>query len=63
MSNRWANYNGKGKPITPEQLKELLRPFGHQPRYEMQADGTVQEVWYREDFEPAWRHFLVRCQH
>jgi len=31
MSDRWANYNGKGKPITLEQLKELLRPFGIQP--------------------------------
>jgi len=58
MSNRWANYNGKGKPITAEQLKELLRPFGIQPRREVQADGTVQEVWHREDFEPVWRHFL-----
>ena len=42
MSNRWANYNGKGKPITPEQLKELLRPFGHQPRYEMRLTGRCK---------------------
>ncbi len=30
--NRWANYNGYGKPITDRQLAKILRPYGVRSR-------------------------------
>jgi hypothetical protein len=58
--NRWANFNGPGKPITEAQVKEILGSMGVEPHYRMKPDGSVTEFWRREDFEPAFRHFLDR---
>jgi hypothetical protein len=47
----WRDFNGPDKPITEEQMKEMLeKQFGIKPR----ADGK----FHREDFEAAWAYYL-----
>jgi hypothetical protein len=49
-NNRWANFNGPGKPITEKQVEEILsREFGIEPvRFE---DGRMG--YKREQIEQA----------
>jgi hypothetical protein len=50
---RWANYNGPGKPITVEQLHQILAE-----RYGIEPTRLPNGEWgyWREQFEAAWSH-------
>jgi len=48
--NIWANYNGPGKGITQEQIRELCAQWGIPEHYDAQGNGYYK----REDFEPIW---------
>jgi hypothetical protein len=50
MTNPWANYNGKGRPITTKQLAELLARWGVKERFDENGNGYYD----RKDFEPIW---------
>jgi hypothetical protein len=54
--NYWANYNGPGRPITEEQIEELLSREGIKPR--IAPDGT--KYFHRDDFQEAFKRLGVR---
>jgi hypothetical protein len=53
MSNRWANFNGPGKPITKEQLAEILADVGVEEQFDENGEGYYR----REDIERAFKHY------
>lgn len=55
MSSYWANYNGPGKPITQQQLAELLAQCGIKERFDENGNG----YYAREDFEPVWKRLGI----
>jgi hypothetical protein len=52
----WATYN-HGAPITEEQVADLLRPFGVQPKLALIAGYTVWG-YLRSELEPVWEKYL-----
>lgn len=54
----WATYN-RGRPLSPKQLANLLKPYGIQPRTVRMALATPKG-YYREDFEDAFSRYLTR---
>jgi len=57
----WAEYGKEQKPISPNQLARLLRPFtiaSHTIRLE---DSTLKG-YERKDFEDAWDRYLRRAK-
>ena len=54
-SHLWRNYNGPGRPITKEQLEELLAKEGIYPRIK---DG--REGYIKADFEAAWQKYGIK---
>lgn len=54
--NRWANYNGPGKPLTDKQLEELLlKECGIKARIDENGKG----YYLRSDFEAAWERLGI----
>jgi hypothetical protein len=54
----WGDYYGK--PITPQKLGALLRPYGVRTRHWRDGSKTIRG-YHREDFEDAWsRHLPLR---
>ena len=50
----WANYNGPNKPITAEQLHQLLAErFGIEPQW-LCINGQWGWGYKREQFERLW---------
>jgi hypothetical protein len=53
----WAEWKA-GKPITPNQLAGLLKPFGIIPDSVRVGDKTPKG-YYRHQFEEVWRRYLT----
>jgi hypothetical protein len=49
--NKWRDYNGPGRPITEQQIEELLALYGISPH----VNAAGEKYWKREDFEPVWK--------
>ena len=47
-----------GKPMTPAQLANALRPFAVRPQNMKMHDGSVPKGYYREHFAEAWNRYL-----
>jgi len=54
----WATYN-RGKPLSPRQLANLLKPYGIQPRT-VRVLNTTPKGYYQDDFEDAFSRYLTR---
>lgn len=52
----WQEWR-QGKPITPNQLATLLRPYGIRPGTVRQGNATAKG-YYREAFDDAWARYL-----
>lgn len=52
----WAEFN-HGKPLTPNTLARLLRPFDILPR-DVRIDSSVLKGYERVGFEDAWMRYL-----
>jgi Protein of unknown function (DUF3631) len=59
----WANFHGKGRPITPNQLRELLRPYGigpgviHPSKRSTDSQRGYKAVWFKKAFERFEQYF------
>jgi putative DNA primase/helicase len=57
----WATFD-RGRPITPQQLAQLLRPFGIRPRTIRFADTTAKG-YYLGDCTDAFKRYLKPLTH
>jgi hypothetical protein len=61
-SEEWADFRGKGRPLSPTQLAALLRPFGIRPTNNLKEGrgaGDKNPNGYRKSqFENAWARLL-----
>lgn len=51
-----------GKPMTPNGLARLLKPYGISPRQMRLPDGSVVRGYTRESFREAWRRYVAPSQ-
>ena len=54
----WAAYGRQEKPLTPQKLAKLLRPFGIVPSGDIRFPGGVKKGYRRASFEDAWTRYL-----
>ncbi|MDP2139802.1 MAG: DUF3631 domain-containing protein [Gammaproteobacteria bacterium] len=54
----WATYN-RGRPLSPRQLANMLKPYNIQPRT-VRVLNTTPKGYYRIDFEDAFSRYLTR---
>lgn len=52
----WATWS-RGRPLTPKQFADLLRPFGIRRR-QIRAGGTTGKGYLKADFEDTWARYL-----
>lgn len=53
----WPEYRNE-RPITPNQLAKLLKPFGVSPRTIRLPDGSTPKGYFKADFEEPWARYL-----
>jgi hypothetical protein len=53
----WAEWRG-GKPLSPNQLARLLKPFGVAPD-SVRIGGRTPKGYHRHQFEELWERYLV----
>lgn len=53
----WSEWLG-GRPMTPPQLAQVLKPFGARPRPLRFGGAAVEKGYQRSDFEDAWERYL-----
>jgi hypothetical protein len=59
-SSEWADFRGRGRPITQREIALLLDPYGIDPTV-IHPDGHKAERGYKvEWFEKAFLHFLAK---
>jgi Protein of unknown function (DUF3631) len=55
----WPEYGRTGKPITPNQLAKLLRPFGIVTNLTIRLGSKTAKGYSRHQFEELWVRYLA----
>jgi putative DNA primase/helicase len=55
---RWPEYGRAGRPVTPNQVARLLRPFGVQPGTIRLPEGGTLKGYYLASFADAFARYL-----
>lgn len=56
----WATYN-RGRPITPRQVAQLLKPYGITPKTVRLGVGDTPKGYDRQQFEDAFSRYLPQA--
>jgi hypothetical protein len=59
-NSEWADYCGRGKPITQREISLLLDPYGIHPDVIHPSPGRSERGYKAAWFETAFRHYLHR---